>query len=212
MSIQTKLLLPTLLLATGLGLGPSSYSRSFKSEPRREFENLIASATAPGPTRVPAVGDIEFAFSPGQGAEHLVLKAIESATKELRVMAYSFSSAPVTRALIDAHKRGVDVAVLADQKSNATEDRSGKARAALGSLATAGIHVRVIGVFPIHHDKVIVVDRMTTQTGSFNYSAAAAKSNSENVLVMWNNPAAADGYLRHWQHNWNLGTDWRPRF
>jgi len=37
----------------------------------------------------------------------------------------------------------------------------------------------------------IVVDNLHTQTGSFNYSQAAARSNSENVVVMWNNPSVA---------------------
>jgi len=49
-----------------------------------------------------------------------------------------------------------------------------------------GITLRVVSSFAIHHAKYIVVDGNPTETGSFNSSQAAAKSNSENVLVVWN--------------------------
>ena len=58
---------------------------------------------------------------------------------------------------------------------------------------------RTSAPYPIHHAKYIVVDRTTIETGSFNYSKAAAQSNSENVLVAWNNPVLASQYTRHWQ-------------
>jgi phosphatidylserine/phosphatidylglycerophosphate/cardiolipin synthase-like enzyme len=141
-----------------------------------------------------------------------VLKVISSAHSELRVLGYSFTSAPVTKALLDAKKRGVDVRLVVDFKNNVREDRSGKAKAALGTLATAGIPIRTVSVYPIHHDKTIVADRMHVETGSFNYSAAAARGNSENVLVLWNNPRVATGYLSHWERNWRQGMDWSPGF
>jgi len=163
-------------------------------------------------SRLPASGEVEFAFSPEQGAERLVLRVIASARQELRMLAYSFTSAPVTAALIAARRRGVDVAVLVDQRSNLGDDRSGKARAALGAMALAGIHVGTISAYPIHHDKVIVADRSTVQTGSFNYSAAAANANSENVLVLWNDPRVAQAYLAHWERNWRKGIGWQPAY
>ncbi len=173
---------------------------------------LIEQSVQAAATRVPAAGDVEYAFSPRRGAERLVLKVIAAANTELRVLAYSFSSAPVTAALIATRKRGVDVRVLVDHRNNTSDDRSGKARAALGAMSLAGIQVRTISAYPIHHDKVIVADRTTTQTGSFNFSAAAAHANSENVLVLWNNPTVAQGYLRHWERNWRQGVDWKPAF
>jgi phosphatidylserine/phosphatidylglycerophosphate/cardiolipin synthase-like enzyme len=176
------------------------------------LDQLEAQAQQQGAARLPATGEVEYAFSPGQGAERLVLAVIGSARQELRVLAYSFTSAPVTQALIAARKRGVDVQVLVDQRSNMIDDRSGKARAALGALSLAGVRVRTISAYPIHHDKVIVADRSTVQTGSFNYSAAAAKANSENVLVLWHHPQAAQGYLAHWERNWRKGTDWQPAY
>lgn len=177
-----------------------------------EVLELIEQSVQPSATRVPAAGEVEYAFSPRRGAERLVLKVIAAAHDDLRVLAYSFTSAPVTTALIAARRRGVDVRVVVDHRNNITEDRNGKARAALGAMSLAGIQIRTVSAYAIHHDKVIIADRITAQTGSFNFSAAAANSNSENVVVLWNNSAVAQGYLRHWEHNWRLGVDWKPAF
>src|SRR5689334_23301871 len=110
---------------------------------------------------VPAAGTIEVAFSPNEGSEALVVKVIDSAKTELRVLSYSFTSAAVVSALLRARKRGIDIRLVADQRNNVSEDRSGKARAALSALVNAGIEVRLISVYPIHHDKVVIADRQT---------------------------------------------------
>lgn len=150
---------------------------------------------------VAAAGTVEVAFSPDEGGEALVLKVIGSARQDIKVLAYSFTSAPVTGALLAAIHRGVRVSLVADAKNNLSEERSGKARAALSALSSAGADVRVISAYPIHHDKVIVVDARTVQMGSFNYSDAAAHRNSENVLVHWANPDLAAVYLTHFVRN-----------
>jgi phosphatidylserine/phosphatidylglycerophosphate/cardiolipin synthase-like enzyme len=99
-----------------------------------------------------------------------------------------------------------------DHKSNIVEDKSGKARAALSTLSNAGVDVRTIEVYPIAHDKVIVVDGRTVELGSFNYSAAAQTRNSENVLVNWDNPALARVYEAHFERNWAQGRTFSPRY
>jgi len=174
----------------------SKYEVLFDDEPQRSY-------------KVQATGTVEVGFSPNQGAEALVIRVIDSATKELRVLSYTFTSAPVTAALLRAKKRGVDVRLVADSKSNTVDDRSGKARAALSALDNAGVDVRLIAVYPIHHDKVIIADRQTVESGSFNYSDAAARRNSENVLVNWNNPRLAEVYLQHFEQNYRQATAYR---
>lgn len=178
----------------------------------QEVESAIESAFQPGATTVPAVGEIEVAFSPNEGSEALVVKAIDAAKSQIRMLSYSFTSAPVVAALVRAKKRNVDVALVVDYKNNISEDRSGKAKAALGTVSTAGVAVRTINVYPIHHDKNFVVDGMHVETGSYNYSDAAAHKNSENVIVLWNNPKLAAVYLKHWERNWRLGQDYKPLF
>lgn len=173
---------------------------------------LLQAALQGGSRTAPAGEGVEYAFSPNDGAEQLVLKVINSSQKELRVMAYSLTAAPVIRALIAAKKRGVDVAVLADHKQNVDADHSGKGRAALSALVNAGVEVRTIRAYAIYHQKVILRDGVTLETGSYNFSAAAAKSNSENVLVLWHNPQAVAGYRQRFEHDWRLGMEYRPAY
>ncbi|MDN7726560.1 phospholipase D family protein [Burkholderia gladioli] len=142
---------------------------------------------------------VEIAFSPDGGAEALVLRTIGEARQSIRVLAYSFTAPAVTRALIAAKRRGVDVAVSVDARSNLEEDRSGRARAALGALAYAGITVRVVSAFPAQHSKYVVVDGMTVETGSYNYSQQAARYNAENVVVLRGDTRVADAYLKNWE-------------
>ena len=165
-------------------------------------------SVAPGLDQTPvpgAAGKVEVGFSPEGSALALVLKTINSSTKSLDVMAYSFTSSEVTRALINARRRGVQVRVLVDEKQNITSQGSKYALSALSSLLTAGAEVRINGQFAIFHDKVIISDGAHVQTGSFNYSKAAAHSNSENVVVLWGTPVIASQYSAHFNGRWNHG-------
>ena len=161
---------------------------------------------------VTAAGTLEVAFSPKQGAEALVLKAIDSARSSIKVMAYSFTSSRVTAALLRAQKRGVAVSLVADEQHNLKNGASPKARAAFSALSLAGAQVRVISAFAIHHDKVLIVDDLHVQLGSYNYSESAATRNSENVLVNWNNPALAAVYADHFAKNWALAQQFNPDY
>lgn len=91
-------------------------------------------------------------------------------------------------------------------------DRSGKSRAALSLLTEAGADVRLINIYPIHHDKVLIVDGETVELGSFNYSDAAAHRNSENVLVNWRNPQLAKVYLEHFTRNYRQATPYQLQY
>lgn len=44
---------------------------------------------------------------------------------------------------------------------------------AINLLVNAGIGVRTVDNYKIMHDKVAIIDGVTTQTGSFNYTRAA---------------------------------------
>lgn len=151
---------------------------------------------------------IEIGFSPEGSALQLVLKVVNTAQQNIRLMGYSFTSPAVVRSLISAKRRGIDVQVVLDEKANV-----GKANmAAMDLLVNAGIPVRTVSSFKALHDKVIIVDGKNTQVGSFNFSLAADKLNSENVLVVWRDFTVVQTYLQHWQSRWNKGTDWRSSY
>src|SRR6476660_6566143 len=156
----------------------------------------------------PAGQVIDVAFSPNEGGEELVVRAVASARSNIGVAAYSFTSPVVAKALLNAKKRGVDVRVVVDENGN----RSKASLAALNLMVNAGIPTRTISRYAIHHDKYMVIDKRTLQTGSFNYSKAAANSNSENVLVVWNNPDLALSYLKHWQDRFDQGKPYKTPY
>lgn len=101
--------------------------------------------------------------------------------------------------------RGVDVRVVLDEKAN--HNRS--SRAAINLLTARDIPVRLNGRYAAMHDKFVVADGRTVETGSYNYTRAAARRNSENVLIIENMPELASRYLQHWQSRWDEGTSYR---
>ncbi|MGC3963566.1 MAG: phospholipase D family protein [Rhodocyclaceae bacterium] len=153
------------------------------------------------PHELPADAQFESGFSPHGDAQAVVLRAIESAHKQIRVAAYLFTSKPIAIALVDARRRGVDVRVVADAKENR------KSFTAVRYLANEGVPVRLNGRYAIHHNKFMVIDGQTVETGSFNFTAAAAKKNAENVLVLYGVKPLAETYLREWQRLWNEAED-----
>ncbi|HDT6558470.1 TPA: phospholipase D family protein [Raoultella ornithinolytica] len=159
---------------------------------------------------VPAVyaDSIETGYSPEGTALQLVLKTIDSAQQEIRLMGYSFTSPEVAGALVRAKRRGVDVKIVLDEKGN----RSKASQAAMNVVVNAGIPLRTNGHYAIMHDKVIIVDNHTVESGSFNMTRSASSRNSENVLVINDVPEVAQTYLQHWQSRWDGGTEWHSSY
>lgn len=156
---------------------------------------------------------IEVGFSPEGSAKAVVLQTIGSARQTIELAAYSFTDPEVVRALLAAKSRGVSVRVLADYKANVSSSvRPSAGTHALNALVNGGIPVRTISVYPIFHDKFLIVDRQTVETGSYNYSAAARDRNSENVIAIRGNPQLASIYLAHWQSRWDKGVDYQPAY
>lgn len=148
-----------------------------------------------------AAPSIEAAFSPYGDAEEAVIKSIKEAKKTIRLAAYSFTSKNIARALIEAHKNGVDIMVVLD-KSNATEKYS-----AATFLDNFKIPTRINYQYPIMHNKFIIIDGSTVETGSFNYSKNATK-NAENILIIKDSPITAQKYLAEWQRLWSESEDY----
>ena len=194
-------------LALAMALTPAAHARGATESIVAQITDIFKAEPA---TSVPTSGKVEIGFSPDRGALELVIKTINSAQKSIDLMAYSFTSADVTRALLKAAHRGVRIRMLVDYEHN-FKGSNPKPMAALSALANAGAGIRTVSAYAIFHDKVQIVDKSHLQTGSFNYSQAAATRNSENVIVLWNAPEAARVYQGHFDHNWEIGTPFRGR-
>jgi phosphatidylserine/phosphatidylglycerophosphate/cardiolipin synthase-like enzyme len=152
-------------------------------------------------TVLPArAAEVAVAFSPGYGgltAEALVLEGIHDARGSINVAAYSFTSRAIANALVDASRRGVDVRIVTDQSSRNILYNGPQ------SLANAGIPVRVSSEYAVMHNKFMVIDGISIQTCSFNYTQAAADRNAENVLYIRNHPQLAQEFQVEWLRLWD---------
>ena len=142
-------------------------------------------------------GSPEVYFSPEGGCTDAVVRELSEAKKEILVQAYSFTSTPIAKALIEAQKRGVKCRVILD-KSQRTEKYS-----EADFLIHEGIETWIDFIPKIAHNKIIIIDRKTVITGSFNFTKAAEKWNAENLLVIDNKRLAKD-YAENWQKRLEL--------
>jgi len=171
--VNKRIALPTALLAAAVCL----LVRLAQREP-------LTSPTSPSAVAV--------YFSPKGGCTEAVVEELQSASATVLVQAYSFTSAPIAKALVDAHKRGVKVQVILD-KSQRTEKYSSAT-----FLEHAGIPTFIDAAHSIAHNKVTVIDGQTVITGSFNFTTAAEQHNAENLLVI-RDRSLADKYAANWE-------------
>jgi phosphatidylserine/phosphatidylglycerophosphate/cardiolipin synthase-like enzyme len=135
-------------------------------------------ATGQAPAERSATPPIDVYFSPKGGCTEAVVRELDAAKATVLVQAYSFTSAPIAKALVDAHKRGVVVQVILD-KSQRTEKYS-----SADFVQRAGIPTYIDAKHAIAHNKIMVIDGATVITGSFNFTKNAEENNAENLLVM----------------------------
>src|ERR1035438_4154538 len=134
---------------------------------------------------------VQVYFSPKGGATEAVVNALDQATNSVLVQAYSFTSAPIAKALVDAHRRGINAQVILDH-SQRTEKYS-----EADFLKHSGIPTLIDAQHPIAHNKIIILDGYLVLTGSFNFTRAAEEHNAENLLVI-NDPVLAKQYTANW--------------
>lgn len=139
------------------------------------------------------VGQINLCFTPPSGCGELIAKWISRAQKEVLVQAYGLTSQKIIDALIQASKNGCSVRIILD-RSNMYDPRSGMHR-----LMKAGqnIEIKIDKASGIAHNKVMIIDRSSVISGSFNFTKDADKRNVENVILI-NDVSIAKQYLNNW--------------
>jgi phosphatidylserine/phosphatidylglycerophosphate/cardiolipin synthase-like enzyme len=157
-------------------------------------------ASSPTPTPVPPTpspsatttpSGVTVCFTPGGNCTDAIVQVLGKAKHTILVQAYSFTSAPIAKALLDAHKRGVQVQVILD-KSQRNEKYS-----SADFLANQGVPTMIDANHAIAHNKVIIIDGETVLTGSFNFTKAAQENNAENLLIIRESALAAQ-YTKNW--------------
>lgn len=152
---------------------------------------LLSTVSVAAP--IQTAGSVEVFFSPQGGATEAIVQEIRSSQQEILVQAYSFTSKPIAKELLDAKKRGVKIETVLD-KSNATARYS-----AATFLYNAGIPVLIDSAHAIAHNKIMIIDRRVLITGSFNFTKAAQDKNAENLLVIKGSKTLLDAYLENFK-------------
>lgn len=185
---------------------------------RRAAWALLAALLIPVPlwasAVLPARGSIEVAFSPAGRPERVLVGLIQGARRSLHVQAYAFTSKPIAAALVAAHRRGVEVQVLADARMN----KRGKGNV-LPELIAAGIPVALETRYSAAHNKVMIADATgpgcALATGSYNFTKSAETRNAENLIVLRDHCDLTKVYLENWRRHRNEATvvrrlPWKP--
>ena len=145
-----------------------------------------------------SVLDIQAHFSPKGGCQDAILRELKAARGEILVLAYSFTAEPLALAMVEAKKQGVTVEIVLD-KSNELERYSD-----LHILLEQGMDVLIDHDHAIAHNKIIIIDKTTLITGSFNFTNQAEHENAENLLIIKGQPDLINRYrenfFKHREH------------
>jgi phosphatidylserine/phosphatidylglycerophosphate/cardiolipin synthase-like enzyme len=137
-------------------------------------------------------------FSPNGGCTAAIVKEITNARTEILVQAYSFTSAAIAKALVEAHKRGVKIEAILDKSQRSEKYTSAS------FLANSGIPTFIDARHAIAHNKIMIIDKTAVITGSFNFTRAAEDKNAENLLIIQSKELARiyiDNWKKHRQHS-----------
>jgi phosphatidylserine/phosphatidylglycerophosphate/cardiolipin synthase-like enzyme len=131
-------------------------------------------------------------FSPHGGCTDAIVSELDKAKNEILVQAYSFTSQPIAKALVDAHKRGVRTEIILDKSQR------GDQYSAADFSAHMGVPTYIDSAHAIAHNKIMIIDQETVITGSFNFTKAAEERNAENILIIKSRELAKE-YLDNWE-------------
>lgn len=152
------------------------------------------------PLAAPATANVRVVFTPGDDVAGQIIDTIRQARKQVLVQAFSFTHDGIARALVEAHKRGIEVKLIADN------EQTGKMkRGQVTGIARAGVPVWLDSEHMSAHNKVMVLDagQPSAQviTGSFNFTRAAQHKNAENVVFISGNDVLVRAYVANWQRH-----------
>lgn len=133
-------------------------------------------------------------FSPHGNCAEAIARELNTAKSEILVQAYSFTSAPIATALLNARRRGVDVQVILDKSQRSQKYSS------YTFFKNLNIPVFIDAKHAIAHNKIIIIDRQTVITGSYNFTKAAEEKNAENLLIIRSQEFART-YIKNWQQH-----------
>lgn len=130
-------------------------------------------------------------FSPGVDSAEAILKEIAKAKLEILFQAQSLGSAPIAKALVDAHNRGVKVEVILGRSRK--NDGCGSA----AFFSGLKIPVYIDSKHATGHNTIIIIDKATTITGSFDLGKTPVEKTADS-LTLTKSKDLTKLYLDNW--------------
>lgn len=121
---------------------------------------------------------IETYFSAETNPVPAIVKRLQGAQRDITFMAFSFTHDDIGAAMLERGQSGVRIRGIFERTGSETQFSE------FGRFKEAGFDVLQDGNPYLMHHKVIVIDETTVIFGSFNFSANAATSNDENLLIV----------------------------
>ena len=160
---------------------------------RREFDEMfnddlfgpLSAADTPHPRVVIGTVTVETYFAPEDGVARRLIELIAGARSEVDVLAFTFTSDPLTEALLEAAGRGINVRGVFER------DQAEAAGSDVRRLQQAGLDVRLDNSQGTLHHKLLLIDGRVVATGSYNFTRGAEQANDENLVILDDPEAAA---------------------
>jgi phosphatidylserine/phosphatidylglycerophosphate/cardiolipin synthase-like enzyme len=154
-------------------------------------------AAALSASSAPSSQDWSLHFSPNGGCETAIVTFIGTARRSVHLMAYGFTSEAIAGALVAKKSQSSPGAEIVVEVVLDRSDKTAKGSMAY-ALQTGNVKVWIDSKHPIMHDKVIVVDDLFFENGSYNFTKNAEHSNAENCLIE-KSPEKAKLFAENWQ-------------
>ncbi|QED22998.1 phospholipase D-like domain-containing protein [Candidatus Deianiraea vastatrix] len=116
-------------------------------------------------------------FSPSTCCEDNIVELVNNSKETIDIAIYAFTNQKIYDSLLQAKERGVEIRIVADKAQS-------KGRFSfIPRLQESGFDVRIKKKVKIEHNKFGVFDQKMIITGSYNWTEAATKMNSENCML-----------------------------
>jgi phosphatidylserine/phosphatidylglycerophosphate/cardiolipin synthase-like enzyme len=149
----------------------------------------------PADSNVPSV---EIYYAPEDLPGERLAALYGKANRYIYVAIYGITYPPIVKALVAAHKRGVEVRIITDREKL----KDPKQLAALETLRLAGIPIKVNRHENLMHLKQVVMDDEINTSGSMNQTGSGNRYNDERLDVFTDpvtSARARDKFLSMWK-------------
>lgn len=172
---------------------PSFWQRLWSTKSKENSEYKIEEEKLSIP-KIPEKSWVRVYFTPGPDCENNIIAEINQA-KKIDIAVYSITNQNVVDAIIDAKERGAKIRIITDRLQSA-----GK-YSLVEELKTAGIPVITNTGHKIMHNKFAIFDGKRIESGSYNWTDSATKSNAENCMFFDQEDKA---FTKQFNYLWDL--------